>query len=109
MRSARAGRVVVIGRLLGVERTGATVVALPFVVVVVSFIVLRALSAADGAVCTRVAVSLRGTAFSVAIAASCGVTPMVVVAEAAPIGAVVWAETLLSAKASTAARGMDLM
>ena len=106
---------VVIGRLLGVERTGATVVAvLPFVVVVVvvvgaSFIVLRALSAADGAVCTRVAVSLRGTAFSVAIAASCGVTPMVVVAEAAPIGAVVWAETLLSAKASTAARGMDLM
>ena len=96
---------------------GATVVAvLPFVVVVVvvvvvgaSFIVLRALSAADGAVCTRVAVSLRGTAFWVAIAASCGVTPMVVVAEAAPIGAVVWAETLLSAKASTADRGIDLM
>ena len=64
----------------------AVVVLLPFRALLL-FMTLRALSAAVGAVFTKVAVSLRGTAFCVAVAASCGVTPTVVAAEAAPIGA----------------------
>ena len=116
MRSARGARVVRIAPLPVLERMGAAVVVeLPVVaaagvgVVLLSFMTLRALSAAVGAVCTSVPVSLRGTAFCVAVAASCGVTPIVVGAEAVPIGAGVCAETLLSGKASTAARGIDLM
>lgn len=90
----------VLAVVAAVERTGATVV---------SFITLRALSAAVGDVLTKVAVSLRGTAFCVALAASCGETPIVVGAEAAAMGAGVCAETLPIEKASTAAKGMDLM
>ncbi len=65
--------------------------------------------AGDGAVRTTVAVSLRGTAWRLAVAASCGVTPIVVGADAPAAGAAVWAETLATASAIKAPREIDLM
>lgn len=66
---------------------GALAVLVLLVAFVSSAITALAFSSADGEVRTTVAVSLRGTAFCVAWAASCGVTPTVVGVEAAVIGA----------------------
>lgn len=65
--------------------------------------------AGEGAVRTTVAVSLRGTACWVAVAASCGVTPTVAGADAPAAGAAVWASALAAARAARAARQIDLM
>ena len=62
-----------------------------------------------GAVRTTVAVSLRGTACWVAVAASCGVTPTVAGADAPAAGAAVWADTLATASAAKAPKEIDLM
>jgi hypothetical protein len=66
-------------------------------------------AAGEGAVRTTVAVSLRGTAWRLAVAASCGVTPMVDGAEAPAAGAAVWAEALAMTTASRAPKGIDLI
>lgn len=89
---------------------GVAVVPAPVVAVVLPFSAALALLAGEGAVRTTVAVSLRGTACCVAFAASCGLTPRVVVgAEAFGAGAAVCAETLATVSVNTAARGMTLM
>ena len=67
-----------------------------------------AFSSAVGEVRTTVAVPLRCTAFLVASAASCGVTPTLVGLEAAGMGAGAWAETDAAPKTSMAARGRNL-
>jgi len=66
-------------------------------------------AAGEGAVRTTVAVSLRGTAWRLAVAASCGVTPKVAGADAPAAGAAVWAEALAMTTASRAPNGIDLM
>jgi hypothetical protein len=66
-------------------------------------------AAGEGAVRTKVPVSLRGTAFLRASAASCGVTPTVAGVEAVAAGAAVWAEALATISASTAPAGINLM
>jgi hypothetical protein len=72
-----------------------------------------ALLAGDGEVRTSVAVSLRGTAFCVASAASFGLTPTVAgveaVAAVAATGAAVCAEALAAVRANAAASAIDLM
>jgi hypothetical protein len=65
-------------------------------------------AAGEGAVRTTVAVSLRGTAFRLASVASCGDTPIVDGADAAPAGAAVWAKAPDKANASTALTGISL-
>jgi hypothetical protein len=81
------------------------VVAVP---VVASVTAALARAAGEGAVRTTVAVSLRGTAWRLADAASCGVTPTVAGAEAPAAGAAVWAETLTIASAATTPSEIDL-
>ena len=79
------GRVVVLPMLAGVlfmpdvpDVAGVAGVAVPPVVLFMP-VALRVLSTALGDVRTTVAVSLRGTAFRLASAAACGVTPIEVV------------------------------
>lgn len=75
------------GVLDAVLLTGALVVVVLLVDFVSSAITALAFSSAEGEVRTNVAVSLRGTAFCVASAASWGVTPTLVGVEAAVMGA----------------------
>ena len=131
MRSARAGRIVVGGVPAGLPVMGAApvavlpaavavlgvvsgVVAVVAVVAVGAAVVLPVMAslawaAGEGAVRTKVPVSLRGTAFLRASAASCGVTPTVAGVEAVAAGAAVWAEALATISASTAPAGINLM
>jgi hypothetical protein len=84
--------------------------ATPVLPVVLALSASLALLAGDGEVRTSVAVSLRGTAFCVASAASFGLTPTVAGAEAvAATGAAVCAEALAAVRANAAASAMDLM
>ena len=64
--------------------------------------------AGDGAVRTTVAVSLRGTACWLARAASCGVTPKVLGADAPEAGGVVWAKAPAAARASSAPADIEV-
>jgi hypothetical protein len=117
LRSARARRVPTVVLSLRMALVPALVLpdvvavvpAVPVVAVVFPFSASLALVAGEGAVRTTVAVSLRGTACCVAFAASCGLTPMVVGAEAFGAGAVVCAETLAIVSVNTTARGMTFM
>jgi hypothetical protein len=78
-------------------------------VAVVSFMASLARCIGDGAVRTTVAVSLRGTAWRLAFAASCGVTPIVVGADAPVAGIGVWADALAVASAMSAPRDINLI
>lgn len=125
MRSARARRIVVGGVPAGLPVMGAAPVAVLSaavavlgvvsgvvavgVAVVLLVMASLALAAGEGAVRTKVPVSLRGTAFLRASAASCGVTPTVAGVEAVAAGAAVWAEALATISASTAPAGINLM
>jgi hypothetical protein len=117
LRSARAGRLVAMAplrvmplRLLPFMAPEFAV--LPFVAagaVVVSFMAPLARCMGDGAVRTTVAVSLRGTACRLAVAASCGVTPTVAGADAPVAGMGVCAEALAIATAINAPREINLI
>jgi hypothetical protein len=117
LRSARAARVVPMEPLPVVPVVPLVAAVLPVAPVAAVDAPLAALlltaslarAAGEGAVRTTVAVSLRGTAWRLAVAASCGVTPTVAGADAPAAGAVVWAEALAMTTASRAPKGIDLI
>jgi len=113
LRSARAARVVPMAPLRGVPPIAVVLAVLPFVaagaVVVLPLMASLARCAGEGAVRTTVAVSLRGTACRLAVAASWGVTPSVAGADAPAAGMVVWADAPTTASAISAPMEIDLM